>query len=520
MQLALSILLRPAGSGILGQWRSATLWMPESRLAATALLPLLQGADSLDDELVDEELLNAPKQAVKAVVYGVTYLSSLNAVWQQHVPHAGGLPQQIQLVADQASGWLKRLGKLGTWAGVHTMRLLAKTAAIGDLPVYLRNVAPRGPHTMLPVETEEAMPFLRAYPSNAAILGLLKPAKLDASVPYGIPVLPSAVAGRLDAADAIYSMYALGAATSNGRYIMSGGLPTTKNYTPRLSYRGAPSDGQFSRLTIGNHVIQPYLTFTSAASIIKAMRAHEARGNWSWYYEWAIPYNTIALEQMINDFKPSQPVVVPIAPPEPTTLVPKAKPPTEMHPRVYQATALNDWHTTLGSDMSQVMTAHNYLEDNAGKQLSAKLYAQNAQALSNGLLNIEPAILPAMLGDEASVPANLWMAKACLNAAEWETRPQWKQDLVAIAQQHSDLALTSVKTISQIQTDEPDETPLDTAKAKLEEDIAASAAPEDFQTAAAASEDSPEPPQAEQASGSATQLVMHAAAFTAPTTSE
>jgi len=436
--------LRPAGSGIYGQWTAMTQTLPVANHTPMALAPLLQGSDSMGDEAVDPAFLYPEKTIYKGTAKAVVWLASINNVAAAYGAPQAAMPTYMKTAVERLTSELKWFSRYGSHWALLALQLAQDIGACGKLPLLLASTAPRGVPQLgrHAVETEEALPFLRKVPDTAAVLGLFKCAQLDTEIPLRTFVRIGTVVGRTRTGDAVYSLLAMDAVGKVAYRTVSRTGVQIQQVVPTKSYRDAPSDGNFTSGVVAGLAYEPLVSIDSEHQLFRALRAHIKRGKWRWYYTWGVPHTEASIyAQAVGDYEPTERVEVLVSAPEPKTLV---GPPASLNGPVpiREAKPNPDWSVTLGSAVSQTVEYYESMLRMVGRQLATPDYEERARALGNNLLALDLEMMTMVMEPADSITFMRWYARAAMDAAEWEPRPLYKRDLVARGQQASNLSAT------------------------------------------------------------------------------
>jgi hypothetical protein len=442
--------LRPAGSGLYGTTPRCRVALPPSDMAQAVLLPLTQSVDSVDAEDLLPVFHRPAPQLVHGAAMAAVLLTATNCTLGASGIHLDStLRPSIRKDIEAQYQQLSRQSIKGSALTHAALTIAADLGWTGSYPEYMAGIGLCGSiadHSLQAVEAEEAMPFITSFPDLCSTLGILQPSSMDSIVPYDIPLMPSVVKNRHNVSDAFYSMIAVGAEPKiSYRTYAAGTLLGEAPYTTKLSYRGLPSDGQFISHTYECSHMVPTFSLGGLKQVTTAMNGASARSNWSWYYEWLIPFNsTDVIAQFITAPSPVSEYKPPVLPKE--TTVPITAPPirTEFKPPksvVITPADIEQWREELGDAFSNVHDAYITMKALVGKEVSESRYDQNVRLLTDSIVAVEAESLKYAVEPEEIPPLFTYFAQMAYDAEHWDRTPAMKANLHAVAGAYLDMAL-------------------------------------------------------------------------------
>lgn len=447
VQFAASMVYRPAGSALMGRHQAAILQLPKAELGPTILMPLVQAVDTLDDE----SIMGGMDEPAGVCLYGAcqaaVFLSALNNISQTALGDAAGhltghlktrsLLHQRNLAVRSMDGTPMVCAALALasqqgWARGFSEAWLA-LSPMSDLCLG----------TYFPIEAEECMPWVDALPSSCAMLGTLLPVHLNSMPTTDSYLRVSEIQGRVGLTDALYGLLALGAQPRIFHSTLTRGWPKPPDlYTVKTSYRGSPTDGQFSPHRLDDTTWQPLFRLETHAGIIKAVRGHEARSLWRWHYEWMIPYSSDSIiAQYVTDATTPQlpPVAGPPTPQESTT-VGEPGPPT-----VYPAGPV-DGPDTLRNDVGDtwgpLLDSRNAVQAMIGQRVESRHYETVVRGFAGHIIGLPIDQLGHLVAPHKQAAVWTWVHNYASEAAAWTTAPAMQAECQRVAE----YALTQLNT--------------------------------------------------------------------------
>jgi len=437
IQFAMGFATRPAGSGALGTHSNTILSLPASSMQAMVLSPVAQATDFIGREEPSAAMLFPANAMLAGCMRAAVYLAAFNVTMQaaggywldQNIPASARLSLRYRQVIEP--------GLTGSAAANATLAMAAELGWDAAYSAPWLAVATNGHpcRTLMPIEIEECIPFISALPSNSALLAILKPVALDEIHPPNQLLTPSCVKGRQSTTDAYYSVVGqhFKAKLHNVSYSRLSQTFKLTDSRIRLSYRGKPSDGQFSDFATELDQHSVGFIFPTTDAVIESYMQHKKSEGVEWFYEWNLPHtDTAVYKQFIVDSYSPPHSEADSTPKEPMVEVPKPPsvqqsplPPTAMR----DLTQLRD---LLGADYGAVLDAHSAMAASAGKQLPQATYEANSRTLTGLLTALQIDMIPFFLEDDPSTLRTFmhWFSNACEDAREWDYRPTSKDQLI------------------------------------------------------------------------------------------
>jgi hypothetical protein len=322
LQFAAGHAYRPAGSALMGRGKRGIMATPPSQLAPTMLMPIVQAADTLDDEGI---LFNMDRP----------HLLLLQGAMQAGVLLAGVNNVLMAALGDAArrstAGHKQRCmdhQRSITTRSVHSSGVVAIALGLAAGMGWENAFAPPwcslspASNVILgeysPIEAEELLPWVSATPSTAGLLGLLRPAQLDDAPHFDAMCRTTRVLNRASAGDGVYGLIANGCEPTVHQMVTTAYSPAPEitPYTVEKNYRGNPTDGQFTAHQLDDRRVEPLFQLHTAAAILRAITTNSKRSRYEWHYEWHIAFSsTHAWTQYIDDGFSAAPPPVPVAAP-------------------------------------------------------------------------------------------------------------------------------------------------------------------------------------------------------------
>jgi hypothetical protein len=433
--------LRPAGTAVLGMLDTMLLPLPASAMQAAVASPLLQPTDVLTDEGIIKEFRRPYPQIVAGAMRACVFLSSHHAVTSLVGADWVGTPYDGDLtIADNMMDY-NQPTSLGSAAANAALALASDVGWSGCFNAYWQQIgsnATRSNH-YLPVEAEETLPFADGLPSNAAVLALLRPSALDNILAPNTPYVAAMVAGRASPVDALYSVLAQPhpAAVHCNSYNVLTQRHKTTNCKVRQSYRGVPSDGQFTSYRTETTAYTYTITFPDNDSVMESYTAHQRSESTAWYYEWNLPHSGIdqAAQYIAAGFRPEMPALTVPGNNVPTILVPQ---PTNKLP-LPSREVLEELTDALGNAIGDIIEAHKRMRTYSGKQLEVSTYEETVRVLTGHITALDMGTLSMVLEPDEMRDMATTIHSITLDTLEWEFRDASREQLkqvIALARAH------------------------------------------------------------------------------------
>jgi len=440
VQFVAGNLYRPAGSAVGGVAKKVGFQVPRSSLGPTLLLPLVQAADTLDDEGIlfglDDPVPILFTGAARGCVFwasynNVTQYAGIDMVRRTHGPLHNRLRMHLRRFTSRSIA--------GSAAALTAVSLAAELGwEESYCPHWLQISTPETAllNGLHPVEMEEAIPFIDALPSSSAVLGLFKPCRLT-TVPHSEAFMKVGnIAGRVGLSDGHYSLMAIGARPEFYLAEIGRTWPAQpKQYTTRLSYRGAPTDGQFSSLIMDDTQLHVLFKIPTHTGIVAAMRSHEARGTWTWTYEWYVPFSQTDVLAQYIDAGPAT-----LLPPEftaaaaaqeATVVVPMPPPKPQLPPGpMGDANMLREY---IGEAWGQILDNYQAMKALAGREMATNRYETTARALAGAVTGFEAETAALIIPPEQHPAMWTHLYNMAYDAAHWTPSPGMKNDCLRMA---------------------------------------------------------------------------------------
>lgn len=454
--------LRPSGSALCGKAEAAVFTVPNSRMGPSVLLPIVQAVGTLEDEEIYDELWNPLEFLTRGVGTAGVFLSCLNCVCATDEFSPIGIDPYYKDQRARHHSQRLRPRPDGTTASVEAAALAMQ---VGDNLLIPKLWAGLSPETNVklwkhyPIECEECLPWLKAMPHNASILGMLYPANLKQLEPTNVNLSISSIEGRKGINDAMYSFHTLAPDVEFGYACYTAGTYTSHcKFSPLKSYRGVLSDGQFNRHRLDMYSMEPTVKFKTAKGVLAAHKGKERRMSWEWFYEWNTPFEELnTIQQYINtaDVPADVPDLVPAVEMTEVPLPPSRKMETTGK-TAYKPTAeqIAEWRDMLGDIVGNIVQPLDVMQAAAGKQLQVITYQQEAEKLSGAISAINMDTVEAIYGPMPEFAH--WVATVAKDAACWDNRQSMKDTLTSIAALYEASALRQPETEPDIL---PEETP-------------------------------------------------------------
>jgi hypothetical protein len=354
--------------------------------------------------------------------------------------HTTGVTAQAAVAHLRRFTARSRLGSASTCAAIALAGKLGWHAAYASCWRISTPTADMLRGSYYPIEAEEAMPWMTALPSSAAMLGLLTPAHLIDLPGPDVYLRTTQVAGRAAVSDGLYSLIALGAAPQLYQTTLGKSWPERPSpYQLKVSYRSQPSDGQFSPRDINGSTWTPLFQVTSHRNVIKAMHGHLSRAAFHWTYEWFDSFTPTVAAQYVEHGLVPPVAAVPDPVPRPDLVEVPPAPPAR-YPEYPRGTAA-ELREVLGQEWDELVDIHALMRTSVGHQVEATRYdsiSRSLAAVVTGLpletlhLHIPPSIVPSMWS---------WLVSYAMDAAAWSVSPGLQADCMKVA----DYALSKLR---------------------------------------------------------------------------
>lgn len=437
ISLAAGFAYRPAGSAVMGQVSRANIALPASLMGPAALLPITQAVDVLDSEDLRDEFFVPRETLFSATGVAATYLAAMHNTLATTGHLWGDVHRTLRPLIERWLAQLLRPSTTGSPAAHATVSLMQDLGLDGNLPSIWAGVTPATSLEYwkhLPVEIEECLPWVKKLADTSSLLGTLMPSRLVDLVPYNTHCTVAQVIGRKAASDAFYSLKVQAPGTLMGyRIYERGNYMGQFNYTPKLSYRGIPTDGQFLPLEHDGIRVVPTFRLPNAESVLAARSSAERRTQWQWYYEWLVPGSEPdALDQYISS--DSGPIPAPhAAPTKPTFYVVDPRTPTTQKGKgaePYDATReqIAEWRDLFGDVLGNIEQPYSAMRMAVGKELDEIRYQTLAEVLSGAVTAIHLDEVEMVYGPQPAFAR--WLATVADEAAVWDRRVSMKDTLI------------------------------------------------------------------------------------------
>jgi hypothetical protein len=438
LNLACGMAYRPAGSALAGQHSTLILELPPSQLGATILLPVIQATDTLDSEGILHDMDEPHNRLLYGAMHAGVFLASLNNVTKASLGDVvgrfrNGLDKRIR--AHQSRFLARSVS--GSPAVCSAVALASKVGwglTFSDAWLTISTSCGLSNGQAFPVEYEELIPWVTAFPNTSAALGIFRPVHLVTTPATGAYCRVTGVNGRIGTSDAIYSMIAMKIRPKVFQALYDGGWPANpKSYEIRASYRNAPQDGQFEAHRLDTVHWQPLFQIPTAAGVLVAMHGHQRRKTWLWTYEWFIPYGDIDVNmQYIEHAMPiPQTDIVPTSSSEQPLITvqpgPKVKYPSGT---VDEPNTLRD---VLGDVWGQLLDARNAMAAVVGKQVTNPRYDSLARTYAGTVTGLSLDMLPFIMPEDKLPTLWTWLYNYACEAAAWVSAPGMQQDCNNVA---------------------------------------------------------------------------------------
>lgn len=439
LQVATGLVYRPAGSAAMGRGKRCVIQVPQPRLAATLLMPMVQAVDTLDNEGIlcgmDEPAQRLFEGACRAAVFLACFNNVVCAGGGDllsRIDHSRGQRLRAHVSRFLAHG---RLGSAATTVAVQLAAMAGWEEGFVQQWEWLSAPLATAMGEFYAVEAEECIPIIDAFPSTAAVLGLLNPCYLKTPPKQGVYYRVDTVDGRLGLGDGIYSLTEM---QCHPRVFMAEigqvGWPAPPQiYSTRLSYRGAPSDGQFNGAKLDGVEYTVLFQLEGHENVVKAMRTAQDRGSWHWTYEWHVPFSDMdATMQYINDGPDiTLPfVAAPVRAPVTTVTVLAPHVPSEPAGPVGPASELRDH---IGTAWGDIIDQHAAMAALAGREAEANRYDTNARALAGAVTGFDAGTASIII--DPQYHRSMWthLHNIAIDAAQWTPSPGMTQDCLRVA---------------------------------------------------------------------------------------
>lgn len=437
LQFALGMATRPAGSAALGSYDHLILSLPAASQAPLVLSPLTQATNTLTDEYLEERFEYAAPLIFAGATRGATFLACLNCVMMQtgHYWATQDTPVAKRAAVHSAQYVKARLA--GSAAATSALNMAADIGWDKSFTEpWLRIAVGGSAKRYLPVEAEETVPFTTAHPANSAILGILRPSALAAPVPVDLVVPISKVQGRANISDGFYSLLVTHPDIKIHNVTVNMIEQRTMVAPAKIlkSYRRAPTDGQFSTLRTETAIYRTAFKLNTTRALAAALHAKERSHGVTWYYEWNIPHTNLDMyEQFIEDgYIPPEPEEVPVEPKEDYVQMS----PPKVTLKDTEKKDVEHYRDLLGTALGNIIDTMANLTLLSGKQLHKSQYESETRLFTGYATSLDPEMMEMALATDLDAQRVLFgfLKTACLNAAEWETRPTSRDEAIAKAE--------------------------------------------------------------------------------------
>jgi len=440
LQFTTSFGYRPAGTAAYGTHQDVIMQLPQSQLGPTVLLPIVQAVDTLDSESISCEMDEPQSLLLAGIARASVYLSAFQNVSSAALGHL--VTRASGQLAHRAAKHQRQFHTRSADSAPSTCATIALASKLGWDEAFSEAWMALSPNPtiasgpFLPIESEEALPWLEALPATAALLGLLKPCRIKTAPAPGQYLQVGVVEGRMSDNDAFYSLQAIKAQPTITQVLFSQDWPERpKTYRARLSYRHVPCDAQYLTHNLGDCRWTCLFQLPSTRGVLQALNAHELRGNWTWHYEWHNPFTwTDALEQFVQEGAPLPPPLPsspsPQHPGSNLVTVPAAPPPDYPAGPPGDPNILRDH---LGDAWGAIVDSRNAIAAVVGRQLETTRYESMARTFAGAVTGIDFQTLSVLVDPMVQPLLWSWMALYADEAAAWSPSPGMQENCRQVA---------------------------------------------------------------------------------------